>query len=99
MDSGYTVPLMRSFTFLLVTTSAATVAGAQQPNPVRCRDCATTVEARAAQVRDSLRLRSGGIEAEIERVAVQLLMASQMQAQASRSLESLRSGQVAESNR
>jgi S1-C subfamily serine protease len=105
MDSGYTVPLMRSFTFLLVTTSAATVAGAQQPNPVRCRDCATTVEARAAsearaaQVRDSVRLRSGGIEAEIERVAVQLLMASQIQAQASRSLESLRSGQVAESNR
>ena len=99
MDSAYTVPLMRSFTFLLVTTSAATVAGAQQPNPVRCRDCATTVEARAAQVRDSVRLRSGGIEAEIERVAVQLLMASQIQAQASRSLESLRSGQVAESNR
>jgi C-terminal processing protease CtpA/Prc len=96
---------MRSLTFFLVTTSAATVAAAQQPSRARCRDCATTVEsrasaeARAAQVRDSLRQRSGTFEAEIERVAAQLLMASQVQAQASRALESLRSGQVAEASR
>ena len=105
MDSRYTVPLMRSLTFVLVTASAATVAVAQQPDRARCRDCAVTVEsraaaeARAAQVRDSLRLRGGSFEAEIERVAAQLLLASQVQAQASRSLESLRSGQVADANR
>ena len=105
MDSSHTAPLMRSLTFLLITTSATTVAAAQQPERPRCRDCAVTVEARAAsaaraaQVRDSLRLANGGFESEIERVAAQLLLASQMQAQASRALESLRSGQVAESNR
>ena len=105
MDSSHTAPLMRSLTFLLITTSATTVAAAQQPERPRCRDCAVTVEARAAsaaraaQVRDSLRLGNGGFESEIERVAAQLLLASQMQAQASRALESLRSGQVAESNR
>lgn len=105
MDSRHTVPLMRSLTFLLVTTSTATVVAAQQPDRARCRDCTPTPEARAAtearvvQLRDSLRLRPGGFEAEIERVAAQLLMASQMQSQASRALESLRSGQVADANR
>ena len=96
---------MRSLTFVLVSTSAATVAGAQQPDRVRCRDCPPAAEVRAAaevrsaQVRDSLRLRNGGFEAEIERVAAQLLLTSQLQSQASRALESLRSGQVAEANR
>ena len=105
MDSGYTAPLMRSLTFLLITASATTVARAQQPDRPRCRDCAATVEARAAsearaaQMRDSIRSRDGGFEAEIERVAAQLLMASQVQARASRTLEALRSGQNAEANR
>jgi len=56
---------------------------------------------RAAQVRDSLRARTFGFEGEIERVAAQLLMATQQQSRTSRALESLAAGygQVAEANR
>ena len=104
MDSRYPAPRMRSLTFLILTMSSATVAVGQQPDRPRCRDCATTAEGRAsaearlAQVRDSLRAR-GGVEGEIESVAVQLLMISEMQTRASQALEALRSGQTAEATR
>jgi predicted metalloprotease with PDZ domain len=94
---------MRSLTFLVLTTSAAAVASAQQAGTPRCRDCSpgarASSEARAAQVRDSVRARAFGFEGEIERVAAQLLMATQQQSRASRALESLVYGQVAEANR
>jgi len=96
---------MRSLTFLFLTTSAATVAAAQQPDRPRCRDCATTaegraaVEARAVLVQDSVRARAGNFEGDIERVAAQLLMLTQMQSQARQNLTALLSGQVAEANR
>jgi membrane-associated protease RseP (regulator of RpoE activity) len=95
---------MRSLTFLILTMSSATAAVAQQPDRPRCRDCATTAEGRAsaearlAQVRDSLRARHG-FEGEIESVAAQLLMLTQMQTRASQALEALRSGQPAEATR
>ena len=103
MASGYSTPVMRSFTFL-VLSSAATVAGAQQPERPRCRDCTAagrrvSAEARALQVRDSLRARGEGFEAEIERLAAQLLMSTQMQSQAREALQTLISGQVTEANR
>ena len=95
---------MRSLTFLILTISSATVAVGQQPDKPRCRDCATTAEGRAstearlAQMRDSLRLRTG-FEGEIESIAAQLLMTTQLQARASQALDALRSGQAAEANR
>ncbi len=49
-------------------------------------------------MRDSLRARAG-FEGEIESVAAQLLMVTQLQTRASQALETLRSGQVAEANR
>jgi C-terminal processing protease CtpA/Prc len=49
-------------------------------------------------MRDSLRARAG-FEGEIESVAAQLLMVTQLQTRASQALEALRSGQVAEANR
>ena len=104
MDSRYLAPRMRSLTFLILTMSSATVAVGQQPDKPRCRDCATTAEGRAsaearlAQLRDSLRARAG-FEGEIESVAAQLLMITQMQIRASQALEALRSGQTAEASR
>src|SRR5688500_8684002 len=95
MASGYTTPVMRSFTFLVLTTSAATVAAGQQPERPRCRDCASTtegratVEARAVQTRDSIRLR--GVD--IERLAMQLLTVRQLQIETEQALRSLTSGQ------
>lgn len=95
---------MRSLTFLVLTMSSATVAVGQQPDKPRCRDCATTAEGRAAaearlaQVRDSLRARAG-FEGEIESVAAQLLITTQLQTRATQALETLRSGQVADANR
>ena len=104
MDSRYSAPGMRSLTLLILTMSSATVAVGQQPDKPRCRDCATTAEGRAAaearlaQWRDSLRMRAG-FEGEIESVAAQLLMVTQMQTRASQALEALRSGQTAEATR
>jgi C-terminal processing protease CtpA/Prc len=95
---------MRSLTFLILTVSTATVAVGQQPDKSRCRDCAPTAEGRAstearlAQMRDSLRIRAG-FEGEIESIAAQLLVATQLQARASQALDALRSGQAAEANR
>ena len=95
---------MRSLTFLILTISSATAAVGQQPDKPRCRDCATTAEGRAstearlAQMRDSLRLRTG-FDGEIESIAAQLLMTTQLQARASQALDALRSGQAAEANR
>jgi len=94
---------MRSLTFLILTVSSATVAVGQQPDKPRCRDCATaegraSTEARLAQMRDSLRLRTG-FEGEIESIAAQLLMVTQLQTRASQALDALRSGQAAEANR
>jgi S1-C subfamily serine protease len=94
---------MRSLTFLLLTVSSATVAVGQQPDKPRCRDCATaegraSTEARLAQMRDSLRLRAG-LEGEIESIAAQLLVVTQLQTRASQALDALRSGQSAEVNR
>ena len=97
MDKSYIARFMRSLTFLLVTT----VAAAQQPERPRCRDCPTaegraSAEARAAQ--DSIRARARDFEGDIERVAAQLLMTTQLQTQARQSLAALLSGQVAEVN-
>jgi S1-C subfamily serine protease len=95
---------MRSLTFLILTMSSATAAVGQQPDKPRCRDCATTAEGRAsaearlAQWRDSLRARAG-FDGEIESVAAQLLMITQMQTRASQELRALRSGQTAEATR
>jgi len=94
---------MRSLTFLILTVSSATVAVGQQPDKPRCRDCATaegraSTEARLAQMRDSLRLRAG-FEGEIESIAAQLLMVTQLQTRASQALDALRYGQTAEANR
>lgn len=99
MESSFSAPLMRSLTFLVLTTSAATVAAAQQDRP-RCRDCGTSAEgraaaeARAALRRDSLRLRPGSFEGEIERVAAQLLVNTQVQTQARQALQALVAGQA-----
>jgi C-terminal processing protease CtpA/Prc len=104
MDSSYTAPLMRSLTLLVLTTSAATVAAAQQERP-RCRDCATTpesrasAEARAVYLRDSLRARSGSFDGEIEQVAAQLLVNTQVQSQARQALQAVLSGRGADANR
>jgi len=100
MDSSFTARLMRSLTFLLLLT---TVAAAQQPDRPRCRDCGTAegraaAEARAAFAQDSVRARARDFEGDIERVAAQLLMATQLQTQARQSLSALLSGQVAQAN-
>ncbi len=94
---------MRSLTFLILTVSSATVAVGQQPDKPRCRDCATaegraSTEARLAQMRDSLRLRTG-FEGEIESIAAQLLVVTQLQTRASQALDALRSGQSSEASR
>lgn len=104
MDSSkYSTPRMRSLTFLILTVSSATVAVGQQPDKPRCRDCATaegraSTEARLAQMRDSLRLRTG-FEGEIESIAAQLLVVTQLQTRASQALDALRSGQSSEASR
>ena len=102
--SGYSIPVMRSLTFLALTTSATMAAG-QQPDRPRCRDCApvaegrAAVEARAAQVRDSITIRGVAISGDIERLAMQLLSARQMQVEAQQALQALTSGQIAEGSR
>ena len=102
--SDYSIPVMRSLTFLALMTSA-TVAAGQQPDRPRCRDCApvaegrAAVEARAAQVRDSLSVRGVAISGDIERLAVQLLSARQVQVEAQQALQALTSGQIAEGSR
>ena len=93
MDSKYTARLMLIFSLVFVTGLAA----AQQPERPRCRDCATA-EARAAFAQDSVRARVRDFEGDIERVAAQLLMVTQLQAQARQSLSALLSGQVAQAN-
>jgi C-terminal processing protease CtpA/Prc len=106
--TGYSPLLMRPFLFLCFTASVTTAAVGQQPDRVRCRDCPPNPEARAsieaklsdlAQTRDTLRLRSGQLEGDIERIAAQLLMATQVQNQARQNLTTLLSGQIAEANR
>jgi S1-C subfamily serine protease len=105
MSSGTRTPVIRSLTFLVLTTSAATVATAQQSSQGRCRDCTPSaerkgsVEARAVQVRDSLRARGGLLVEDIERVAIQLLNAKRVQLEAQQALTALQSGQIAEANR
>jgi C-terminal processing protease CtpA/Prc len=95
---------MRSLTLLILTMSSATVAVGQQPEKPRCRDCASTAEGRAArearmvQARDSIRVLTG-FEGEIESVAAQLMMVTQLQARASQALEALRYAQAADANR
>ena len=102
--SDYSIPVMRSLTFLALTTSAAVAAG-QQPDRPRCRDCApvaegrAAVEARAAQVRDSLSVRGVAISGDIERLAMQLLSSRQVQVEAQQALQALTSGQIAEGSR
>ena len=104
MNSRYSAPRMRSLTLLILTMSSATVAVGQQPEKPRCRDCASTAEGRAArearlvQARDSIRALTG-FEGEIESVAAQLMMVTQLQTRASQALEALRYGQTAEANR
>jgi len=96
---------MRFFTILCLTAYAASPAAGQQPDRARCRDCPPSPEARAAteanllQARDTIRLRNAGSEGDIEQIAAQLLMATQIQNQARQNLSSLMSGQVAEANR
>jgi C-terminal processing protease CtpA/Prc len=85
---------MRSLTFLVLTATAATAAtaasaAAQQPD--RRAETRAASEARAAQARDSVRIRVRGadLESEIERVTAQLLMLTQIQNQARQGLEAL----------
>ncbi len=105
MDSRYSAPRMRSLTFLILTVSSATWrsgnsptarAVATAPRPPRRR---ASTEARLAQCERLASLARAGFEGEIESIAAQLLMATQMQTQASQALDALRSGQVAEANR
>jgi len=57
------------------------------------------VEARAAQVRDSLSVRGVAISGDIERLAMQLLSSRQVQVEAQQALQALTSGQIAEGSR
>jgi len=104
MASGTTFLPMRSLAFLVVTT-AATTAAAQQPSRPPCRDCSpaearAAAEMRAVQVRDSLRaLGGGGFENEIERLAAQLMLTTQLQMEVQRNLESIVRGRVQAANR
>lgn len=94
---------MRSLTFLILTTSAATAAtgaAAQQPDRTRTPEARARAEARAtAQARDSVRVRGVSLEAEIERLASQLIEASRMQSQASREIRALTTRGVEQANR
>src|SRR4051794_20147516 len=82
--TGYSPLVMRPFLFLCFTAFVTTAAVGQQPDRVS---------------RDSLRLRGGGLEGDIEQIAAQLLMATQVQNQARQNLSALMSGQIAEGNR
>ena len=57
------------------------------------------MEARAAQVRDSLSVRGVAISGDIERLAMQLLSSRQVQVEAQQALQALTSGQIAEGSR
>jgi len=90
MASGNPPNLMRSLQFLILTTSAATVvtpAAAQQER--RSPEARAVIEARAAQTRDTIRLRSVNMEAEIERLARQLMTVARQQAEATQRLRTL----------
>ncbi len=89
MASRFTTPFMRSLTFLIgLSTSLASLAPAQQP------ERRASVEARAASIQDSLRARSGSLEGDIERIAAQLLIASQLQAQVRQALAEMLSNRT-----
>jgi len=102
MARGNSISVMRFLTLLALTTTA-TVAAGQQPAGQRCRDCAPSAEGRASvearQGRDTVRVRRIGLGMDIERLAVQLLSAKQMQLEAQQALQSLVSGQIPEANR
>ena len=104
MARGNSIPVMRSLTFLALTTTASVAIG-QQPGGQRCRDCTPSAEARAAaeartaQGRDTVRVRSIGFGMDIERLAVQLLSMKQIQIEAQQALQALTSGQIPEANR
>ena len=102
MARGNSIPVIRSLTLLALTTTA-TVAAGQQPAGQRCRDCPPSAEGRASvevrQGRDTVRVRRIGLGMDIERLAVQLLSARQMQLEAQQALQSLASGQIPEANR
>ena len=57
------------------------------------------MEARAAQVRDSVRVRGLGLASDIERLAVELLSTRQLQVEAQQALQQLVSREGAEANR
>ena len=96
---------MRSLTFLILTTSAATaasVAAAQQPERPRVRPTAesrASAEARTAQYRDSIVLHGQGLEAEIERLAVQFMLSARQQALATQAIRELTARRVADADR
>ena len=96
---------MRTFTFLVFTTAAATaasVAAAQQPERPRGRPTAETrasAEARAAQYRDSLSQQGVGLEAEIERLAAQFIIIARQQALASQAIRELSTRRVEDVDR
>ena len=106
MASGSRNPVIRSLTLFVLTTSAATAAVAQQSGQQpRCRDCTpsaerrASAEVRAAQARDSVRARGASFGADIERVAIQLLNARQLQLEAQQALSALSSAQIGEASR
>jgi C-terminal processing protease CtpA/Prc len=83
---------MRSLTFLVLTTSAAMAAtsvAAQQPERSRSAESRAKAEARALQVRDSVRARGMSLETEIERLANQLIEASQLQSRTAQEIRAL----------
>ena len=80
---------MRSFQFLILTTSAAAVVTPVAAQQRRSPEARAVIEARAAQTRDTIRLRSGNLEAEIEQLAGQLMMVARQQAEASQGLRAL----------
>jgi hypothetical protein len=93
---------MRSLTFLILTTSAATAAtgvAAQQPDRSRTTESRARAEARALQVRDSVRARGMSLEAEIERLAEQLIEASQLQSRTAREIRALTTRAMEEADR
>lgn len=96
---------MRSLTFLVLTTSAATaasVAAAQQPERPRVRPTAesrASAEARTAQYRDSIVLRGLGLEAEIERLAAQFMLSARQQALATQAIRELGTRRVEDADR
>lgn len=103
LATGYSTPVIRSLSFLVLTTSTAGAALAQQQSRPRCRDCTAAearavIEARATQVRDTLR-RVGGLEGQIEQVAAQWLLTAQQQSELRQALEAMSAAQASEASR